>query len=251
MIDGEDSMLKNDPSFMGISVRIGFLIGLFFLCLTNTGYALTIVQNLSTPSGRDDDAKPPLDTTLSFEQFNPILENGHLGILDSVYISMTGTVLSDVSLTNTGSSPVTLTANIEGDMYLELAGTDIIYLFDNSWIYTRATNVQPDQTIYRDDLTSSNEDSVTVTGASERALFTGTGLISLRAWSEFLTTTGTSGGSDFITIVSTWAWEDVTVTYNYTDSGSPPVPEPASILLMGIGILVSGLFLNQKNHLGS
>jgi hypothetical protein len=157
-----------------------------------------------------------------------------------VTISVKGNVLSDVTMQNTASVASYLSATIGGNMLLNLNGETVVDIFNPLWRYSRIP-VAGNTSVDLNNVTNSLSGQAVLDSASYLSLFTGTGNIDFLATTIFETGTTTSGGStDFITTVRAWAWEDVTITYDYTDSGSPPVPEPGTILLLGSGVLAFG-----------
>ena len=227
-----------------------FFLALFVLC-SNVANALTISQTLYTPTLRDAGSSPPVNSTLSFQQFNTTLENGNLGILNSVLISLEGNVLADFSITNTGATTVNVNSNISGDLRLRLAELDIITLTSPSWVFTSKNGLTAGSTwTANNKLSSTASDETTLTSSSDLALFTGTGLVDLFAYTDLMVTTGISGGTDYQNNSQAWAREGVTITYDYTDSGNPPtVPEPATLLLLGSGIGAVAFLKRRKTKM--
>ena len=233
--------------------RNRLLPGVFILALLigfgsfGTANALTISQTLYTPELRSTGSSTSSSNTLSFEKFNSILENGHIGILNNITITMAGSVLADFSIQNTGNTTVNVNSNIAGQLLLSLAGNDIITLEKGSWVYTSKNGLAAGATYIKNDQLGTGSESTTLTSSSDLALFTGTGSIDLQAYSNLMVSTGISGGTDYINASKAWAQEGITVTYDYTDGGVPPVPEPATLLLFGSGIAgLLGYGYNKK-----
>ncbi|NVN97961.1 MAG: PEP-CTERM sorting domain-containing protein [Geobacteraceae bacterium] len=209
--------------------------------LVESSLALTITQSLSSPNLGGSGASPPVNANLAFQQFNTILANGNVGILNSVDISVNGQVRADFSIKNTSAVQVNINSNISGDLLLSLEGVDVITLSSGSWVSTTKNKLASGATwTTNNSLSQIASDSTTLTGSTDLALFTGTGLVDLLVYTNLMVSTGISGGTDYINSSQAWAKENVTITYNYTDGGPPAAPEPGTILLLGSGILAFG-----------
>ncbi len=193
---------------------------------------------------------------LTFKQFDT-----SLGTLQSVNVTMSYSISQSVSLTYSTAATLTVTSGFTPSAGAPLQGTTVdltlptgsssttllegqapvlTYMksFDpGSTPQTFSTNLPPTSPYYlapqgQTGNTFTGTKTTTITDPSMLALFQGTGTIGLPASSRAGSSVTQDNGNYGSTIL-TYAGVTVTISYNYTPS--TVVPEPSSIVLMGLG----------------
>ena len=191
-------------------------------------------------------------TTNWLDSFTLSKFDGSLGTLNSITLTLQGTVLGDAKFESLDASPTTVTLNLTSTLILKRPdGSTLVQVIplvsttDNASAFDTAINFGGTSGKTYTGLTNTITDSFTSPlPASDLALFTGalgdTIILPITATGY---STG-SGSGNLITQFSTNASAYATVVYDYT-----PVPEPSSMvaLLAGMGGL-AGLIRRRRNR---
>ena len=238
-----------------------------------------LTSSSTTPDPITQTASMPLTPTnfasggsignpLTFQQFNT--QNGSL-VLDSVTLTMNAAITNNFAMNFT--TPATITTSLASSDGTQPGPSITVYQPDGKTPLVTAS-VANDATALSRSITwgnvagqalpqtfssslpstspyyiapgvSSASQTLTLTSASDLALFSGTGSLSLpvagSAWAKITSSSGNGYGS-----VTTQGTADVTVSYTYHDAVPAPqtVPEPAAVVLWSLGSL--GLALRYR-----
>lgn len=197
--------------------------------------ASTIVQTFSFGPTVTDWNK-----TFTLDKFNPAL-----GTLQSVAFSETVSITTSGTVSNTSSKVENMTLWLFVDGLLDLLpGTSVSQLDAQPITPTVIANgVAPGAFITFGPYIPAATDGATLTSPADLALYKGVGTFDLDSSTIGTTVLIVSGGNTAANITTT-ATLDGTLTYTYVPSVIPPVPEPATMVLIGGSLL--GLGLLQK-----
>jgi len=177
-----------------------------------------------------------------------------LGTLDSVTLTLTGQSLSSSSITNNSTSNnLNFAFNSGLDFYFDLSSISLTtpqpafstVLATTNGVVNLGFGQQLDLGAFSD----SNLYSVTLTDVSSLSLFTGNAGESFGIDCFTLTeTTFSGGGGNLSATQQTQAACGAEVSYNLTAAPTNQVPEPGTILLLGMGLLgVAGMAKKRKS----
>lgn len=220
-----------------------FAAALGGLALASAGDASagTITQTLSITT-----ATTNWNQNLAFNQFD-----SSLGTLNSVTYSFSGSVGGTAQAENQDASPATIDLSLEAQMKAERPGTSTVvsqifplasFTF-NAAAYDGTLDYGGTSGITLTDLTGS--DSISNTISTSLADFIGTGTVSVPVFASGLSSA--NGGGNTTSHFTTQAGASLTITYDYT--APPSVPEPMSILLLGVGVTGIGLVRRRRTRL--
>ncbi len=167
--------------------------------------------------------------TLSLQQFDPLM-----GTLNAVTFQFSGTIRSDFTTSNKANRAATAQSNLRGSVRF------VLPTLDDALLTLSASQTTP--LAGKATATYSIEDTETGTLMldSELDAFIGTGTFDLGVFA--LATSATSGPGSINGFVFSYATVAASVTYDYTAAPqqSSPVPEPASLALVGIALAAAG-----------
>jgi hypothetical protein len=182
----------------------------------------TITQSQTVPLQSTD-----WSTTAVFNQFNP-----GSGTLTMVTLTLDGTIQSELIAIN--SSGDTDTVSVTASATITVTRPDLSTLVVAPTV--THTETLPDGGFF--DVTDTNSSSLAVTSpppASDLVAYTGVGTIILPidavGTSTVTSDSGNASGGAF-----TNAGATLTLTYTFQPTGGVTVPEPSSLLLMGIAL---------------
>lgn len=201
--------------------------------------SLTLLAGLqlqaATVSFTQSIASSPIDwdSFLTLPQFDP-----SLGTLNSVTLTVDGSVTTSMKVESINAQPVTITSQRSAEITVKRADNSVLFTLTPT--ATETFNAAAYDGVLDFGGTSGHDfgtqlvtDSTTYSVLpADFALFTGLGSTSLGIHAE-----GTSqftGSASLAALILTSVGANATVTYDYT---AAPVPEPATYAMLGAGLL--------------
>ncbi len=218
----------------------------------STWIAIALLLGIAVPGAHAStisfsDSIPITDTdwssSVSIPQFNP-----HLGVLQSVDISLTGTIDSSITVENTSKRARTISVTLTDNLALtgptastSLALTSNISTSDALTAFDTHKDFLGTDSASHPGLTNTVSNSSSTSAPADLALFTGFGNIVMPV---------NAGGSSLVSAASNVRTDlvnqsgvTVDVTYSYR------VPEPGTVMMLGSALLlVAGLGFTQSRR---
>lgn len=209
--------------------------------LVTSAFGQTQMQSFSDSIGQ---SITNWDDSLTFSQFDP-----SLGTLECIQIALEGTVDGQASAESRDAAPTTITLDLQALITLSYPASTGGSIATVLPVVSSSFNVTAsDGTIdfaggsgaTTGQVMNTNSTMATLSSASDLALFTGTGNITLPVDAQG--TSSGSGAGNLITEFATNASSMVTVTYKYE-----PVPEPAAGFTLLSGLLGTLFFRRRRS----
>jgi hypothetical protein len=174
-----------------------------------------------------------------------------LGNLDTIDISFSASMLSDITLNNNDNQAQTTRGNVGIETigsFLGLGSLSINLGADTGFVNLGADAASDGSDIFTAlGLTGTDTINATIDASSADFLsFIGAGDLStlgLTAFGNF----GGTGGSNTVISVDTVAGANLNVTYNYSDTPTTSVSEPGSLAILALGLTGFALRRKQKS----
>jgi hypothetical protein len=183
---------------------------------------------------------------LTIAKFDP-----SLGELISVSFTIAGAISTDAAFENKAASPETIEVEVTATMHLRRPDLTTLILsipdqfYDNDvTAYDGVDDFGGTSGMTLPGLIASATDSSTTTNASDLALFTGTGNISLPVDASGFSSV--TGSSNLHFTVSTSAQAQASVTYTYNDAVA--TPEPGPFCLAGSSLLALAYYRRKRRQ---
>ena len=173
-----------------------------------------------------------LETTEINQIFNINKFDSALGTLTGVAITLDGEAISSATLTNTAAQAQRFQFGSTLNLYLDGAGLSEVLSLN---LFNFNSQIQVGQTV---NLGTVNPSDSLLINAADLSAFIGTGTTSFTC--DSLVSNSQAGGGGNITVVqNTQAGCGLNVVYTYDVPTNPPaqVPEPASMALVGLGMM--------------
>ena len=213
------------------------------LTLTTTESATIATQTTNWgPNVKEN----PAPFALSVAQFD-----ASLGKLLSVRLDFSGNVDGQTSVESLDAAAATIITAIRADIALDLTAltTNDFLLVGVGDSHTQAVSADDGTLDFSGtsgfgpiNLSGTATDFKLTTNINDLAFFTGIGAVSFDSTASGISSA--SGAGNIISQFATNAGSDLQVTYTY--STGPTLPEPASLLLIGVGLL--GFSVSRRNH---
>ena len=193
-----------------------------------------------------------IDQVLVVDMFD---DNGGNFALDSVVLTLSGSIEGDAQVESLDATPAMVTANISAAITLEdmmsmtvLSANPVVSEMFSLAAFDTAIDFAGPSGGSSVGLTDMFSESMTWTMPMDLAAFVGMGTISYNF--NALGTSNASGAGNLIAQLNTRAGAELLITYNYTDNTPPPVTTvsaPSSVALLGLSLLgVAGLRRKAK-----
>jgi PEP-CTERM motif-containing protein len=226
--------------------RVDMKLKKLLLGLTSLCFIIMVGQHVHAQSITYSDSYTELLTELGDEPLRVDFFNTALGTLTSVEVTMSGSLQSFGSVTNTASQNQAFTISTRAQLYDgSLVSGSPNVLPDNFSIFTSFgligeqiyTDLSPKTPTPFGPL-AANSGSLTVfstTDPGELALFEGLGQFGYD-FATLILTSITGGGGNVLTSIETLASATINVEYDYNNPTQTPIPEPATMTLLGLGL---------------